>query len=385
MTGKPGMASGFVVQGWCPGALRPMMSGDGLVVRVRPQNGRLTGAQASGMARAARSHGNGLIDLSARGNVQLRGASDASYPALIHALQALDLIDTDPAAETRRNVIVTPFADAATDRLALELGQALKDAPDLPGKFGFAVDTGPAPALTDVSADIRLERAADGAVILRCDGAALGAPVTAADAPGAAIALSHWFVQMGGMTDGRGRMSALIASGARPSGALAPLEGPAPALCTPGPGLRPEGALLAFEFGQIDAETLLAVAGLGDLRITPWRMILVEGLDHVPDLPGMVTNPDDALRRVAACTGAPGCLQALAPVRGLARQISHQVPAGKTLHISGCAKGCAHPAAADVTLVATAQGFDLIRQGSTHARPIRSGIAAAEIDLKGLF
>ena len=24
-----------IVQGWCPGALRPMLSGDGLVVRVR--------------------------------------------------------------------------------------------------------------------------------------------------------------------------------------------------------------------------------------------------------------------------------------------------------------------------------------------------------------
>ena len=28
-----------VVQGWCPGAHRPMMSGDGLVVRVRPRLG----------------------------------------------------------------------------------------------------------------------------------------------------------------------------------------------------------------------------------------------------------------------------------------------------------------------------------------------------------
>ena len=46
--------SGFQVQGWCPGALRPMQSGDGLVVRVRPQAGRLTAAQAAGIANAAR-------------------------------------------------------------------------------------------------------------------------------------------------------------------------------------------------------------------------------------------------------------------------------------------------------------------------------------------
>ncbi|PIV75968.1 MAG: precorrin-3B synthase, partial [Rhodobacteraceae bacterium CG17_big_fil_post_rev_8_21_14_2_50_65_11] len=45
------------VHGWCPGALRPMMSGDGLVVRVRAPIGRLTQAQAAGVARLAGLHG----------------------------------------------------------------------------------------------------------------------------------------------------------------------------------------------------------------------------------------------------------------------------------------------------------------------------------------
>ena len=47
-----------VVKGYCPGALRPMMSGDGLVVRVRPFNGRLRRAQADGIATLAAAHGN---------------------------------------------------------------------------------------------------------------------------------------------------------------------------------------------------------------------------------------------------------------------------------------------------------------------------------------
>ena len=38
------------VKGWCPGALRPMLSGDGLVLRVRPHGGRLSQAQAAGIA-----------------------------------------------------------------------------------------------------------------------------------------------------------------------------------------------------------------------------------------------------------------------------------------------------------------------------------------------
>ena len=101
--------SGFAVQGWCPGALRPMMSGDGLVVRVRPPFGRMTKGQAVGLADAAMQHGNGLIDLSARGNLQLRGVGQASHPALIADLQALALVDEDVQAEARRNILVTPF------------------------------------------------------------------------------------------------------------------------------------------------------------------------------------------------------------------------------------------------------------------------------------
>jgi precorrin-3B synthase len=31
--------SGFEIKGWCPGALRPMASGDGLVLRIRARTG----------------------------------------------------------------------------------------------------------------------------------------------------------------------------------------------------------------------------------------------------------------------------------------------------------------------------------------------------------
>lgn len=374
--------TGFKVQGWCPGALRPMMSGDGLVVRVRPPLGRLTPAQVAGLAAAARGFGNGLIDLSARGNVQVRGVTKASHPALIDALRGLDLIDATPEAEQRRNILVTPFADAETLRLADALADALAQMPVLPGKFGFVVDSGPVPVMAAIAGDIRLERAADGRLLIRCDGAALGAPVGHVTA---AVDLAQWFVAAGGVREGRGRMAALIGRGVRPDGALAGTVAPAPAAPTPLPGLWAEGALLAFAFGQMQADTLAALAALGPLRVTPWRMLLVEGLRHLPDLPGLVTDPQDPILRVEACSGAPACLQGLAPVRDLAHRLAPQVPKGRLLHVSGCAKGCAHPGPADVTLLAAAAGFDLIRNGAPSDTPLRRGLAAEAIDLKGLF
>ena len=53
------------LKGWCPGALRPMTSGDGLVVRVRARCGAFSVTEMSALARAAAQHGNGHIDITA--------------------------------------------------------------------------------------------------------------------------------------------------------------------------------------------------------------------------------------------------------------------------------------------------------------------------------
>lgn len=355
------------IKGWCPGALRPMLSGDGWVVRVRPVAGRLTQAQAVGIAALARQHGNGCIDLSSRANVQIRGVTDDSHPPLIDGLRKLGLIDATPDAEAARNLVVTPFwddGDGTTD-LAQILGQAMAAGPDLPGKFGVALDTGPVPVLRHVSADIRVERGSEGGLIVLADGMAAGAATTRTGLAATVQSLAQWFAAHG-VTENRGRMAALIASGAKPpmlfSAVAAQPDQSAPAT----PGLVPQGALVAFAFGQMTAQTLAGLADLGPLRITPWRMLLLEGAQTMPDLPDLITAPDDPLLRVIACTGAPGCNQAHGPTRSLARALAPLVRTA--LHVSGCAKGCAHPRAAPLTLTATQAGYTLIRNGTAAAQ-----------------
>lgn len=366
-----------VIRGWCPGALRPMLSGDGLVVRLRPHCGRLSPNQAAGIAALARTHGNGRIALSARANLQLRGVRAASHGALIEGLRRLGLIDVSAEVEARRNIVVTPFWSVGdgTETLAAGLTQALagEDAPALPGKFGFALDTGTAPVLRATAADIRLERQPEGGLLVRADGCAMGAPVTKATAVATIMALAHWFVASGGVRDGRGRMAAHIARGAVPPAAFstvsaAPWTPPPP----PGPGPCPLGQMVGFAFGQMSAETLAALAALGALRVTPWRLLLIEGLTAAPaaapapapGLTGLITAPDDPMLRVFACTGAPGCPQAHQPTRSLARALAPHIPPGSTAHVSGCAKGCAHPGRATLTLVAEPQGFAVLRGGA---------------------
>ncbi len=376
-----------LVQGWCPGALRPMESGDGWVVRVRPRAGLLTAAQAAGIAALAAVHGNGLIDLSARANVQLRGVSIASHTPLIKGLRALNLIDASTDAESQRNVTLSPFwgdADHAR-QIALDLSDALTapTAPRLPGKFGFAVDMGAVPVLRGTAADIRLEALGDD-VLIYAMGAQAGAKASPAQAVHMALDLAEWFVSSGGIgPDGRGRMAGHLA-GHLAGGAVLPARflahpiPPAPPYA-PRIGLYPQGALVGFEFGQMTAQNLADLAAFGALRITPWRMVLVEGVQTLPDIQGIITNPNDPALRVIACTGAPACHQGLQPTRDLGRALSPHLPQGQVLHISGCAKGCAHPSPADWALTGTAAGFDLVRGGLAGDTPDQTALNAAQI------
>ena len=259
-----------VIQGWCPGALRPMPSGDGWVIRVRPPGGRLAPQQAREIARLARAHGNGVIDLSSRANIHLRGITENSYVPLIEGLDALDLIDENPEAEERRNIVVSPFwsPDDGSVALAATLAKSLTalNAPRLPAKFGFAIDCGPQPVLTNVSADIRLERSTDGGLICRANGAAKAARVSADTAVSTMLALADWFVQSGGISGERGRMAAHLARGAALPDIFTEVPAPSFATYSPGPGPVAEGVLVGFEFGQVPAELLEALSGLGALR-----------------------------------------------------------------------------------------------------------------------
>jgi len=378
-----GVMNQFAIKGWCPGALRPMRSGDGLVVRIRSHGGRLSPAQATGIAELAERFGNGLMDVTNRANLQIRGVSDAGHAPLIAELAQLDLIDADPDAEALRNIVVTPFwikgDNTASLVTELELALVARRLP-LPVKFGFAVDCGAARALADTSADIRIERDEAGGLIVRADGAELGRSVVRSDAAMAVLALADWFIASGGVTNGRGRMAAHLAAGAQIPDVLAGLTIPAPTMPRPRPGLQAGGALVGFAFGQLKAAALRALAVTADgLRLTPWRMMFAEGLRHMPDADGLVTEADDPILRVIACSGAPSCREAHAQTRALAAELAAHIPADSRLHVSGCAKGCAHPGAAPLTLVATADGFDLIRDGSARDAPVMRGLDRDQI------
>ncbi|XSC42903.1 hypothetical protein ACF1BQ_032720 [Bradyrhizobium sp. RDT10] len=234
--------------------------------------------------------------------------------------------------------------------------------------------------LASASADIRIERSIAGELIVRADGAEHGRPVARSEAVKVALALAEWFVDFGGARDGRGRMAAHIGAGAKLPDALRGRAEPVRTIAEPRPGLYPQGAMVGAAFGQVTHAALTYLAGCAQgLRMTPWRMILLEGLHEMPRCEGLITQADDPILRVVACSGAPACGEAHAETRALAAALAPHVAADSRLHVSGCAKGCAHSGPVALTLVATREGFDLVRGGSTRDAPALRGLSAAHM------
>lgn len=373
------------IRGWCPGAYRPMASGDGLVVRVRPPQGTLSMTQADGLAAAAERFGNGLVDLTNRANLQIRGVAWNGHEPLLRVLSDLDLLDADPTFEGRRNIVENPLcppeARPLQARVVASLVEGLRaaDLAPLPSKFGFVVDIGPERRLADVSGDVRIE-ARGGGLIVRADGAEMGKSVAGPDdAAACALALTRWFVTSGGIgEDGRGRMARHLSAGASLPEALAGDRTPGPAAPPPAPGAIQGGVLVAAAFGQLAPADLALLAGTGaPIRITPWRMVFLDGLGDARAFDGhetLLTDASNPLLRVQACTGAPGCPQSSVETRRLARALAGRLVAGAGLHVSGCAKGCARPRGTDITLVGSEGRFDLVRNGAPWDEPARRGI-----------
>ena len=399
-------------KGWCPGALRPMAARDGLLVRLRLTGGILPAATARSLAACAEQHGNGLFDLSGRGNLQMRGVGAAALPALLGTLDALHLLDEDAGAEAVRNVVASPLAGLSSSvpdirSIAVALEQRLAADTSLhalPGKVWFLIDDGGAPSLAGVAADVRFDWCADeGCFVIglgstRASAIAIGTCCpdalveSAARVASAAIRLfaevpAH---RMRQLVDRLGADEVARACGGElrvPPVRRAAVEPEIVGQLTFGtmPVLG-----LAVPFGRLDAAMLrhaadLADGGSSEIRLTPWRAILLPGvapatLESARAL-GFIVEPRDPRRAVVACVGMDGCERGTTPTHvdaaALAEAAARLGDGGVMLHVSGCEKGCARPSATAVTLVGRSGRYDLVRDGRPGDAPLARGLDLA--------
>jgi precorrin-3B synthase len=367
----------------CPGALQTHPAADGALARVRVPGGALTSAQLLDLAAAARELGDGALELTSRGNVQLRGLRAGSEAELGERLAATGLL---PSAthETARNVLASVLSGRAGGLLDVRSWVPAFDAglcadptlAALPGRFLAAFDDGRGD-VAGLGADVGLLALDEGAAALLLAGVDSGLRIGPDGAVALALAATRAFLavraEQGGtawriadLTDGRERVAALV-GGSREEPRRVP---PAPVAGPAGVVVQADGrtALVAVvPLGRLTADQaeLLAETSTGELQLTPWRSVAVPDLADTGALPpltaaGLELDPGSPWLRVTACAGRPGCAKSLADVRSdVVRAVTAgDLPAGGVRqHWVGCGRRCGRPAGDVVDVVATGEGY----------------------------
>ncbi len=355
----------------CPGALRLHQAADGWLARIRIPGGRLTPTQLAALADVATAQGNGLLDLTSRANVQLRGLrGDPSA-----AIAAAGLLPA-PAHERVRNVLASPLAGrdprALLDgvRLTAALDAAICADPALTalsGRFQFAVEDGSG-LLAGADADLLLEAVGRDEVRLVTAGVPGEARADEAGAPALAVAAARTFLAG---ADGAWR----IARTAAPSAPSAPLE--------LGPFAQPDGrvALTALApLGRLDAQQLRGLAALGrELRVSPWRTVTLVDADAGDATAlralGLILDADSGWRGLTACAGLGACPRARLDVRAAAAaRARRRSPGDPAEHWSACPRRCGAPRAGAATVTWTTDG---VRSEGLDPGAVRAALEVA--------
>ncbi|MER8863556.1 precorrin-3B synthase [Mesorhizobium sp. M0751] len=447
----------FSRRGACPALSAPMQTGDGLLVRLNPVAGGLLPKSLIGLCESALRHGNGIMEVTARGSLQIRGLTPASARLLAMEVDALGIaVRTGVPVETGPLAGLDPEEIADPRPLAERIRAAIEDAgvtQRLGPKVSVIVDSGGQLTMDAVTADVRLVAMRTGArtqwqVAVAGDGQT-AMPLVMAEEDAAcdiAVAILRMVAEKGrdaharDLTERQLRSLASWRSFAPPSvlpdispsrgeignstagspsatlgigetsneSAISPLEGEMSGRTEGGAKERqPIGVFdlaaaaialgIGLPFGSIPAQELIDLTqyaltlGATEIRLAPGRALLLLGLSPAACLSlqktaatvGFVTDAADPRTKIAACPGAPACASGRIATRDIAETIAVEnrdiLDSSLTLHISGCAKGCAHPGPAVLTLVGGENGAGLVVDGTAKALPAgyRPGYEAA--------
>lgn len=402
-------------RGACPSLASPIQTGDGLLARLRPA-GPLTPAELRLLAALAERFGNGLLEVTARGNLQIRGLTATTVGPLGAAITNAEIavaegvaIETPPLAGVDPSELADPRPLADAVRLAIAEQPALRLAP----KLSIVVDGGGRFHLKDVAADLRLDALDQGDGVrwlLSVGGTARTARAVALIASERAVpAMMTLLVELSSLgPNARGRD--LDADLIRRRWSYS-----APAVLDESSRWLPAGIHdvgngrivlgLGLAYAQTDAGNLIAFLqqaeemGVTEVRLAPRHGLLLLGLDREAAAiarqfafsHGFLVAPDDPRNQIASCAGR-ACASALLDTKAvamLAVEVGRDILDGSlTLHLSGCAKGCARPMVSPLTLVGAPSGYALVVNGTASVAPSaytdENGIGSALARLNAL-
>lgn len=388
-----------LARGACPALDAPMLTGDGYLSRIALVDA-ISPRELAALCALSERHGNGMIDISARGNLQIRGLTPSSASALEADVRRLALpLREGLAVEWSPLAGLDPTTDIDPRPLGLAIMARAKDLRNrLAPKLSVVIESCGLIRLNDLLADIRLVAAEyDGRKGWHIrlggttrQGRAIGFVQEGRAADCVAALLDH-FATLDPRTRGRD-----VDPVSLPELVSLALEASTPQLLSPH---RDAFGLLdlkdgkcalrvALPFGQIQSRQLSAFAdharrcGIESIRPAAAHTLLAFGsseacqtLQTAAKTHGFITDEQDPLRQIDACPGAPSCQSARLETHALGRLAAEKAgelfDGSLSLHLSGCLKACAHPTAATLVFAGTDDATHLVIEGKTTDTPAK--------------
>lgn len=146
-------------RGACPGITTPMQTGDGLLARLIPEKPIPIDALCT-LCEAAEEHGNGIVEVTQRGSLQIRGLTESSAPDFARIIASLQIgADNGPPLLTSALLGLDAGEPFDCTALVSSLRRMLSRQPNLESlgpKVSVLIDGGGRLHLDEVAADIRL-------------------------------------------------------------------------------------------------------------------------------------------------------------------------------------------------------------------------------------
>lgn len=363
----------------CPGVLDMHEAEDGWLARIRLPGGMVSAAQLAAVAELA-GEGNGLVELTARANLQVRGLPPESGAAFVKALEAVGLLPSR-THERIRNVLASPLAGrhprslCMTDQLVDELDRALcadTELAQLPQRFLFALDDGSGGALAP-TADVALAAIGEDAFRLLLGGIPTDAVVPGRQAAELAHMAARAFLAV---SDDEGWRVAELPDGARSIAArlgarLAPTNELPPSIAVPAGRCEQRDGRFALTalppLGRLDRLVVSELAALARACAGPTRIAATKSLSFVDLEPaavdrlaralqelGLVTEPGSGWEGLSACAGLGACAKARIDVRAAASaRAAVRGPGARREHWSACERRCGEPRGVPLSVAAS--------------------------------
>lgn len=366
-------------RGACPTLDEPMQTGDGLLARIRVAGGRIDPVRLEHLAALCGNYGNGVIEITARGNLQVRGLDEAAVPDFARDVRQLITVETGLVVETPPLAGDDPLEFVDPRPLAAAIKKLSGPfASRLGPKVAVIVDGNGQIGLGALKADLRLVAVSSDRWLLSVGAILIGTTSEPLDC--ARIVLAALTALGPEARAGDIDMLALVA-------VLGDLVAPSAPVSQPTNSpigrfiLSANSATgLGLPFGSIEWQSIGALAdgawrfGITEFRLAPHHGLLAVGAsgdlnDEVAEI-GFITHPGDPRTRISACIGSDGCASGHIPARTVAARLASGLAPQTHLHVSGCAKGCAHPRQAAVTLVGRPDGYGLVIDGLAGDTPV---------------